>query len=262
MSLHKANGGVSSARNIALKHIKGEYVTFVDSDDYLKPEMIENLVNGTVQGKYDAVIAKTIIIQEDGMQKISRLPSLTPAIYSNDEIIAALYKNELGNGLLDKLWRSTLICNSVFPENMIRAEDAYFQSELLHRTQSLSVINDAWYVYFRYREGNSSTTITQKYFESELIYAEKLFEYSLTNWPEYSDVAFESMVIRYITYYLNFIKPENSISNTLVRIHNKIKDDLPRRRIKVKWYLAAIIVLRFPFIIYLFGKFRKFESRV
>ena len=40
---HKENGGSSSARNLALEHASGEYVGFVDSDDYISPDMYERL---------------------------------------------------------------------------------------------------------------------------------------------------------------------------------------------------------------------------
>lgn len=42
--LHQENGGVSSARNLALQHVKGEWVAFIDSDDYVKPDYLQHLV--------------------------------------------------------------------------------------------------------------------------------------------------------------------------------------------------------------------------
>ena len=54
--LHKENGGSSSARNLGLDHAKGEYIGFVDSDDYISPDMYEVLWQGIE--RFDAPIAQ------------------------------------------------------------------------------------------------------------------------------------------------------------------------------------------------------------
>ena len=45
ISLHKKNGGLSDARNYGMKYVTGEYIFFLDSDDYIKSETIETLIN-------------------------------------------------------------------------------------------------------------------------------------------------------------------------------------------------------------------------
>ena len=57
---HKENGGVSSARNLGLDNAKGEWITFVDSDDWLKPGCLEQLTN-----KLDADMIKCGIEASD-----------------------------------------------------------------------------------------------------------------------------------------------------------------------------------------------------
>lgn len=56
---HKENGGVSSARNVGLNNAAGEYIIFVDSDDYMKPQMCEILYNTLIREKADIVICGT-----------------------------------------------------------------------------------------------------------------------------------------------------------------------------------------------------------
>ena len=59
--IHKANGGLSSARNEGIDHAKGEYYLFVDSDDYIDPETVERLLGAML--KQDAQLV------ECGMRK-------------------------------------------------------------------------------------------------------------------------------------------------------------------------------------------------
>ena len=49
--IHKVNGGLSSARNAGLKIAKGEYIGFVDSDDYIRKNMYEKLLDACIQNK-------------------------------------------------------------------------------------------------------------------------------------------------------------------------------------------------------------------
>ena len=62
-ALHKENGGSSSARNLGLKHASGDYIGFVDSDDYVDPRMYRELAEAAV--KYDADMVQ---ISRDEMQ--------------------------------------------------------------------------------------------------------------------------------------------------------------------------------------------------
>ena len=54
--IHKANGGLSEARNVGLKVARGEYIGFVDSDDYVSNEMFENLYNTLISNDVDVSI--------------------------------------------------------------------------------------------------------------------------------------------------------------------------------------------------------------
>lgn len=54
--LHKRNGGASSARNLGLEKARGEYIVFVDSDDYIDSKLIENLYNASIRYNADYVV--------------------------------------------------------------------------------------------------------------------------------------------------------------------------------------------------------------
>lgn len=55
--LHKNNGGLSDARNFAMDRMKGDYVTFIDSDDYVSMYYVENLYNALSKGNADMSIS-------------------------------------------------------------------------------------------------------------------------------------------------------------------------------------------------------------
>lgn len=67
---YKENGGQSSARNLGLTYAAGEYISFVDSDDYIEPTMIEKLYNEINSKKLDVVICGINYTYDDRIEKV------------------------------------------------------------------------------------------------------------------------------------------------------------------------------------------------
>lgn len=66
LALHKLNGGVSCARNFGLQYVRGEYVTFCDSDDMYAPDWIEQLVEAAAAHQADIVLGSYTVVDESG----------------------------------------------------------------------------------------------------------------------------------------------------------------------------------------------------
>lgn len=68
--IHKANAGVSEARNSGIKAAKGDYIMFVDGDDAIHPRMVEVLLDGIESGDYDFAMVNVIPVDVDGYQEM------------------------------------------------------------------------------------------------------------------------------------------------------------------------------------------------
>lgn len=105
--IHKVNGGLSDARNVGIIKAKGKYIGFVDSDDYIKEDMYEILLNLIIEynadvsicNLYDVIDGKEYIRnKENGIQEYSRLDILKEVLLDKNIQSYAwnkLYKKEL-----------------------------------------------------------------------------------------------------------------------------------------------------------------------
>lgn len=133
--LHKENGGTSSARNYALKFIKGEYTAFVDSDDYLSEDYLKVLSDGMSDGKYDISMCGYVYELEDAADEIYRIGGAGGEL-GRDDIIKRMFvplNRSWGGFAWNKLYKTSIIKthNLLFPENQSMFEDIYFNYEYL-----------------------------------------------------------------------------------------------------------------------------------
>lgn len=113
--LEQQNKGVSEARNLALKYVNGDYILFVDPDDYLEIDCLELMHNKAIKTNSDIVIASyTSIFDDDikGMDFSYKIQLDENIIYNNVQIINKMLDLNILGYLWNKLFKTTL-CNKV-----------------------------------------------------------------------------------------------------------------------------------------------------
>ena len=172
---HKENKGLGPARNTGIKESKGEYISFIDSDDYISRDYLENLYNTII--KYDTDIVSTINIKRVVGEAISlysininKYLSIFQKIFNKNHfegISNANIKDEKENTknypfvvAWNKLYkRSFLLDNDLFFMDIKKgSEDEDFYQRLLLNSPSISYNHKSIYYY---RERNYS--LTEKY---------------------------------------------------------------------------------------------------
>lgn len=139
------NSGPSSARNLGIKKATGAYVQFVDSDDYLEPNMTEFLVNEIKKNGNDLVIDGYYMHSNDRIKPVL----FRKRIYKNKVIrdqILNMYKEGLLNSLWNKLYKIEYI-DTLFDTKVKNGEDLIFNLEYIKNIDTISVVNNCHYHY-------------------------------------------------------------------------------------------------------------------
>ena len=146
--IHKENGGLSDARNAGLEISKGEYISFVDSDDWVDEKYIEILLNSAIAENTDIAIGENI--QTNGFCNKPKNIS-TIKTYSSKEALYHLFsQNHIAFTIsCGKLYKKELFSNLHFPIGKYH-EDEFTTYILFYRSKKIVYTNCILYYYFRH----------------------------------------------------------------------------------------------------------------
>lgn len=156
----ETNGRQGRARNIGMSYATAEYMGFVDSDDWVEPDMFEILLEEMEKNQRDIVYCK--FYRDDGKErKEHRLDgAITHLLVDSDEKRKEfICSNCLGYGVWDKIYRRDFLENNgiYFIEN-VAYEDIFFSSLYYLYAERISIINYELYHYFV----NEDSTVLKK----------------------------------------------------------------------------------------------------
>ena len=147
---HKQNGGSSSARNMGIENAGGEWLGFVDSDDFIEPRMYETMMKEALKGGYRIVQISRDEIGEDGKHRPDVCVPPKEAVFrESGEFFRTLLLHEGDCSFCTKLVDAALFQNRRFPEGELN-EDFYLLLQLLPEAGGVRILPQQFYhVYYR-----------------------------------------------------------------------------------------------------------------
>ena len=161
----KSNGGASSARNFGLDHVKGDFITFIDADDWVDENHLEVLINNIRENNSDMAVSS--------IKKFDSSNNFCFRMYSNqekyllnynklnrEEFLVILPKLILASESFKisvcKLFKKELVYETRFDNSLIYGEDTEFFFNLYCNMDSISYVDEVTYIYRLHDESSSS----------------------------------------------------------------------------------------------------------
>lgn len=184
--IHQENRGLSAARNAGLDVMKGEAVSFLDSDDAYYPEFIETMMTAMIRENAEIVTCRWTThrtagrLNETGNEKPR--PSIGQGIYSRTDVLRALADGKASHVMWNKLYLRKLWDGIRFPEGYVY-EDIVVTYQLIDRCKKIYVLDRPLYMY-RKRPGSINDIKSFKNI-TDYFFARSQFEQFIqTNIPE------------------------------------------------------------------------------
>lgn len=213
----KENGGLSDARNYGIKRATGKYISFVDSDDYIRKDMLEKMYNYAIQKNFDVVVCDSINVYSDGTEILIKSNNN----YSDDDVKNYIISPPMA---CTRLFKKSIFDKIEFKKN-IYYEDLEMTPKVVNLTKKIGFVSDGLYYYVQ-RDGS---IMKQNVFNDKLL---NIFDVLKSNKDLLENEFPQEIEYMYITHLLRtaslrFLDYDNG-KEYVYKIHNIMKEYFPK----------------------------------
>lgn len=177
--IHQENGGLSAARNTGIQNAKAEFITFVDSDDYIDADMYEYMLQYMKANNLDLLCSDTKQVRGDKV-KINYLFD-GDMLFDHDEGLEDILVGKIDNAAWNKVYKTEIVKQHGYPERRIY-EDVATTYKYFSHCERTGYARKAFY---NYRKDNSGSIVANSFnskarYDCFLGYKER-YEYAVKN---------------------------------------------------------------------------------
>ncbi len=144
--IHKQNGGLSDARNAGMAVAAGEFISFIDSDDWIASEMLERLVQAIERDDSDIAACAVEMVWEDGRPRELLTVRENCVLERGEAQMALLKETLLKQPVWYKLYRKNTICGIPFEVGKVH-EDVFWSYQAIGNARRVSLVDYIGYYY-------------------------------------------------------------------------------------------------------------------
>lgn len=248
--IHKSNGGLSDARNFGLDIASGAYIGFVDSDDYILPDMYEYLYNGLLLAHADISVCgvkdEYIDVQPEPFSDFFYIQQET-FLDKKNAVEKILNDTVIVSHVWDKLFKASVLQKLRFPIGR-RFEDMFFTHLAINNAQSVILLPHKKYVYVHRSASISYTHQTLNCYHIFLAYLDRLY-FACAQYPNMVEVMLNKATTAGVDLYNSLLKcdpPEEIDKNAVVVFLQKYGRQIrTAKSIPMKYKVFAYSIVHF-----------------
>ena len=253
---HLTNKGVSAARNFGIKHSNGQWIWFIDSDDFIAINAIKVIIKNIKLYNPDVMIFKYDNVSENHLYGSKKRGHLI----NKKEAINSLILPEYATFPWNKIFRKTILIQYkiYFPENMILCEDMEFCSKAYDNAYNFFLLPSVLYSY-RQNDDSVSFNKKRKHYKDAATANYDFYNYLAIKYPEFKSKVFKNTVIAIIAYLHRYHEDDNKyaiLAGFIKKISKKEITNLNKR------YQIEVLTFKYSkFLFRIIGSLKKVKMK-
>lgn len=196
---HQKNSGVSYARNVGIEKSSGDYILFVDSDDYIAETTIEKSANLLIQSDADILCFGVYRVNESGEIIESTEGFEQQRVLGYEEALTDISRGFTHDYVWNKLIRKEMFKGVSFPEGRL-FEDIATTYKLFLNSEKVIYLPDELY-YYRKRKSSIIGSMNAKTLNDLFVARKERYDFLELNYPKAAEAAFEATAISALNFY-------------------------------------------------------------
>ena len=262
--IDQENRGLAYVRNKGIESATGEYLSFIDSDDYVDINYIEEMYNIIKKHNVDMAVAN-VIYEKDNMESYSLLKHEYDKehILNKNEIMSEYLNTEggIGNYIVNKLYTRKVLEGVYFPESKL-FEDAFTMFKILNNVETVCITNNGRYHYCLRDDSITGLYNPAESDNFDLIDSNiSKTEYVCQNFPEYADRAFHHLFIAYMGIFYKVIPVYSEKKDVMIKYFSIVRNIKKKNNVKFldkkDKFIYTLLCINPKLYIKIYGIFRK-----
>lgn len=242
--IHQENRGVVVAREEGLKVSNGEYICFVDGDDYIDVRMIEELLHSIEKERSDVSICSFELVDEqDNLIKVNKDFLIGD---DREQVLSSMFLRKCGWTLCGKLFKKELFAEILMPYGVKMGEDGLVCFQAVSRAKKVSLVDKAYYKYVQ-RMTSAVHTFDKSTCDSVLKFMQMTLNYKeIYKWSQYIEHSLKEFLISQLFVYYVYGGLAKYINRDIISVISF--KDICFSKLNVKEKMVLIIFLKFTFL--------------
>ncbi|HEO98714.1 MAG: glycosyltransferase family 2 protein [Campylobacterales bacterium] len=160
--VNKQNEGVSVARNYGVKIAKGEYIQFLDGDDWIEPTACEKMYKFAKKENLDIVVSDLFYDDDNNNITVRKELNSNQRFFTKEEYLIALFQDKAARAVWNKIFVKTLFDEETFPRGVAYGEDFVATVILTSKATKIGKYNDAFVHYIKNPLSTTQNQVSKK----------------------------------------------------------------------------------------------------